>query len=245
MTAETLTWTPDATLGDPILDNPTWAGLVGHHQRFAQRQGLAARYLSEVSPFVALADTADPQAWQDAAKLLKPGEVFALSGTDVVPPPGWETAWVGDGVQLVDVSLAKAADPQALDLGIADVPEMLDLVARTNPGPFRSRTVELGGYLGYRHQGKLIAMAGRRLHPDGWTEISAVCTDPDFRGRGLAAKLVSAVAAGIEADGDRVFLHAAATNVNAIRLYEAIGFQLRLVTRFYSITVPHDGRRFE
>lgn len=243
MTAETLSWTPDPTLGDPVLDNPTWAGLIGNHQRFAQRRGLAARYLTEVSPFVALADTADPRAWRDAAQLLGPGAVFALSGTDVVPPPGWETSWVGDGVQLVDVSLAKVTDPKAIVLGAADVPEMLNLVERTNPGPFRPRTVELGGYLGYRHHGKLIAMAGRRLHPDGWTEISAVCTDPDFRGRGMAARLVSAVAAGIEADGDRVFLHAAATNVNAIRLYEAIGFRLRLVTRFYSITVPDGGRR--
>lgn len=238
MSAEALVRTPNPLLGDPILDNPAWASLTGPHQQFAQRHGSAARYLSDVSPFVALADAADPQAWQDAAELLGPGEAFAMSGTNVLPPDGWETSWAGEGVQLVDVSLAKVHDTEAISLGAADVPEMLDLVERTKPGPFRPRTVELGGYLGYRHQGKLIAMAGRRLHPAGWTEISAVCTDPEFRGRGLAAKLVSAVAAGIEADGDRVFLHASATNVNAIRLYEAIGFELRRITRFYSITVP-------
>ncbi len=238
MTAEPLVWKPNPTLGDPILDNPTWASLSGPHERFAHRQGLAARYLSEVSPFVALSDASDPQAWQDAALLIGPGEEFSISGDDVVPPPGWKTSWAGEGVQLVDVSLTKVVDPEAISLTAADVPEMLDLVERTKPGPFRPRTVELGGYLGYRFQGKLIAMAGRRLHPIGWTEISAVCTDPDFRGRGLAAKLVSAVGAGIEADGDRVFLHASVTNLNAIALYESIGFKLRQLTRFYSITVP-------
>jgi predicted GNAT family acetyltransferase len=115
---------------------------------------------------------------------------------------------------------------------------MLDLVARTEPGPFRKRTIELGTYLGIRRDGRLIAMAGERLHPPGWTEISAVCTDPGYRGHGLATRLVRAVAAGIRARGETPFLHAAADNTYAIRMYERLGFTLRRTTTFRAVRIP-------
>lgn len=123
-------------------------------------------------------------------------------------------------------------------LGEADAPEMLDLVAWTQPGPFLARTVSLGTYLGFRSEGALVAMAGERMHLPGWTEISAVCTDPAFRGRGLAARLVRAVGAGIRARGEVPFLHTAASNVNAIRLYESLGFRLRREVVFSAVRVP-------
>ncbi|MGW6794057.1 GNAT family N-acetyltransferase [Streptomyces chartreusis] len=138
----------------------------------------------------------------------------------------------GHGVQLVDTGLRAEPDPEAVRLGLDDVPEILALVARTEPGPYLPRTVEMGTYLGIRHRGRLIALAGERLHPPGWTEISAVCTDPAYRGRGLATRLVRAVAAGIKERGERPVLHARADNANAIRLYESIGFTLRRRTVF-------------
>jgi predicted GNAT family acetyltransferase len=126
-----------------------------------------------------------------------------------------------------------APAPDAARLGAADVPEILDLIDRTQPGPFRRRTVELGTYLGLRSaDGRLIAMAGERLHPAGWTEISAVCTDPAHRRKGLATYLIRAIAAGIRERGETPFLHTSAGNVNAIRLYESIGFVLRRRTDF-------------
>ena len=109
---------------------------------------------------------------------------------------------------------------------------MLELISRTEPGPFLPRTIELGGYLGIKHEGKLVAMAGRRLNPPGWVEISAVCTDEEFRGRGYAARLVKAVAAGIQDSGQTPFLHTGAANMNAIRLYEKLGFKIRLRPEF-------------
>jgi ribosomal protein S18 acetylase RimI-like enzyme len=134
---------------------------------------------------------------------------------------------MGEGVQLVGTALRAEPAPEAVRLGPDDVPEILDLVARTEPGPFLKRTIDLGTYLGIRDRGRLIALAGERLRPPGWTEISAVCTDPAYRGRGLATRLVRAVAAGIRERGDIPFLHAAADNADAIRLYESIGFTLR------------------
>lgn len=229
---------PDPTIGDPILDNATWAALTGPQQHLGERRGLAARYHPDVAPFVALADHRIPEAWADVATLVGAGGTFAFAGDDVRPPAGWTFESVGGGVQLVDVGLVKSTDPDAEPLEQQDVPEMLDLVERTRPGPFRPRTIELGTYLGIRRNGVLIAMAGERMHPQGWTEISAVCTDPAYRGQGVATRLIKSVAAGIDDRGDRVFLHAAAGNATAIHLYESIGFRVRKVTDFLRVTVP-------
>ena len=228
----------DPTIGDPILDNAAWASLTGPHRLFAQRLGLAVRYHPDIAPFVALADSRDPRAWADAARLVGPGGTFAISGEDLRPPPEWSVTSLGGGVQLVDVELRKSDDPEVEMLDESHVPEILPLVERTRPGPFRSRTIELGTYLGIRRDGRLVAMAGERMHPAGWTEISAVCTDVGYRGQGLSTRLVRAVAAGIDHRGDQVFLHASAANTTAIRLYESIGFRLRRTTELLGVTVP-------
>ncbi|MGW3108384.1 GNAT family N-acetyltransferase [Streptomyces sp. NPDC001100] len=214
-----------------VLDNPAWAALTGPHTHLAERVGRAARYPVDVAGFHAVTDNDDPRAWADLATLVGHGGTAAVRGVSETPD-GWEIVRSGQGVQLVDTGLRAEPDPEAVRLGSDDVPEILDLVARTEPGPYLPRTVEMGTYLGIRHGGRLVALAGERLHPPGWTEISAVCTDPDHRGRGLATRLVRAVAAGIKERGDHPFLHAAATNSNAIRLYESIGFTLRARTVF-------------
>jgi predicted GNAT family acetyltransferase len=131
-----------------------------------------------------------------------------------------------DLVQFVAPESLPAADPEAVVLGVDDVPEMLALVALTDPGPFRSRTIELGTYVGVRRDGELIAMAGTRFALPGYTEISAVCTHPSYQGQGLASRLIRAVAAHITAAGQTPFLHTGGGNTNAIRLYNSLGFTL-------------------
>lgn len=219
----------EAALSEAIdpLDNVAWSALTGPQARFAQVNGRAARFDPDVSPFTALADSADPAAWRDLADLVGPGTDVFLGGPRLVPPPGWERVGGLSGLQLVDAGIAGAPDPEAVVLGGADIPEILDLVERTQPGPFRKRTVELGAYLGIRREGRLIAMAGERMRVPGWTELSAVCTDPAHRGEGLAARLIGAVVADIREHGHRPFLHAAASNTNAVRLYERLGFAVR------------------
>ncbi|MBG7697351.1 MULTISPECIES: GNAT family N-acetyltransferase [unclassified Streptomyces] len=224
---------PDAT----VLDNAVWSALAGPHAHLADRHGSAARYRPETYAFAALADPADPAAWTDLHTLVGPGNPVRVKPVERVPD-GWEVLGEGTGVQLVDTGLRAEPDPDAVHLGPDDVPEILDLVARTRPGPFLRRTVEMGTYLGIRHRGRLVAMAGERLRPPGWTEISAVCTDPAYRGRGLATRLVRAVAAGIRDRGDTPFLHAAADNAPAIRLYESIGFTPRRRSRIVHLLSP-------
>jgi predicted GNAT family acetyltransferase len=102
---------------------------------------------------------------------------------------------------------------------------MLALVTRTKPGPFGPRTIELGEYWGVRDEsGALVAMAGERLFPAPYREISAVCTDEAYRGKGLAARLVRHLVARIEGRSETPMLHAASDNTSAIRLYETLGF---------------------
>ncbi|MEU6349098.1 GNAT family N-acetyltransferase [Streptomyces sp. NPDC047072] len=227
----------DVRGGGTVLDNAVWAALDGPHAHLAERLGRAARYPTDVYAFAALADPGDPAAWADLHALVGPGTVVRIKPVETVPE-GWEVVGGGVGVQLVDTGLRAEPAPEAVRLGPADVPEILDLVARTKPGPFLKRTVVLGTYLGIREEGRLIALAGERIRPPGWTEISAVCTDPEHRGRGLATRLVRAVAAGIRERGDTPFLHAAETNTSAIRLYESLGFTVRRRSTILQVRTP-------
>jgi ribosomal protein S18 acetylase RimI-like enzyme len=217
------------------LDNPAFSSLTGPHAGIARTAGRAVRYPADVSPFCGLPAQPGAADWAAAARLISQDETVVFPALGGSPPLGWETVGIGDGVQLVADGLAPEPDPEAVPLGAADVPDMLSLTERTKPGPFLPRTIELGRYLGIRRDGDLIAMAGERFRPPGYTEISAVCTDPAWRGQGLAARLTRAVAAGITARGDTPFLHALAANTNAIRLYEQLGFRYRRDVVFRSL----------
>jgi len=225
------------------LDNPALAALLGPQAHLAERRGSVARFAADVSPFVGLPDEPAPADWADLAELVGPGGVAATAGVPAVPPPGWQILMNLDGVQLTGEQVAVRPDAEAIPLAAADVPEMMDLVALTRPGPFLARTLDFGGYLGIRRNGALVAMAGERLRPPGWSEISAVCTDPAFRGKGLATRLTLAVADAITGRGEKPFLHAAAENVTAIRLYESLGFRLRRPATFVVARAPESVHR--
>ncbi len=225
-------------VADHPLDNPVWSSLTGPHAAFAERKGRAARYLTDMCPFATIPETPDAQDWTDLADLAGPGRAVVVAGPPRTPPTGWVTGMMIPGVQLDGSGMDVAPDPDAVVLGPADVPDMLDLVARTRPGPFLPRTHLMGTYLGIRRGGALVAMAGERMRPPGWSEISAVCTDPAFQGHGLAGRLVRAVGAVIRRRGDVPFLHASATNENARRLYGHLGFTLRAQPLFVEVRTP-------
>ncbi|MFF1879592.1 GNAT family N-acetyltransferase [Leifsonia sp. NPDC058230] len=213
-----------------VLDNTAWNALTGAHAAFAVGDDHAKRYRADVSPFAAVADPADPRAWTHLAQLVGPGEVVGVyaPGTPA-PREGWRTVGAYDALQLVYTADRAPVTPDTplVELGDADVAEMTDLVERTKPGPFLPRTIEFGGYRGVRVGGQLAAMAGQRMRPDGWCEVSAVCTDPDFRGRGYAARVMAAVIEDILERGERPFLHVERANERAVSVYEKLGFERR------------------
>lgn len=231
----TSTTSPDTS----VLDNAMWQSLVGAHAHLSEGTLRARRYLPTVAPFVAVDDPDDPQTWTELAQLIGPGQDVAIPRDVSVLPDGWSLVMTGPGVQMIATdALQPRPFEEANRLGADDVDDMLALIERTKPGPFLPETYRLGTYLGVRRGGRLIAMAGERLHPPGWTEISAVCTDAEFRGQGLATRLVLAIADGIYARGETPFLHAAATNTNAIALYEHLGFVLRTEIIFSVVRSP-------
>jgi predicted GNAT family acetyltransferase len=214
------------------LDHPIWSALTTRQTHLRQGDRLACRYLPDVAPFAAISP--DPAqsaaAWQALHDLLPPGEHVAMLSLDALEPAGaWQQERLGMIHQMVAPGPVDAAidDHDVIRLTDADAPEMFDLAQQTKPGPFGTRTHQMGHYIGVRDQGRLIAMAGERMQLDGFVEISAVCVDADYRGKGLAARLMNLLRQQILQRGDTPFLHVISANHGAIALYERLGFERR------------------
>jgi predicted GNAT family acetyltransferase len=223
---------------DPgLLDDPVWHALTGPQRRFAVTSDRAYRYRIDVGPFAALRDVTNPGAWRDLTEVSGPGDHAALVAPSAQPigtaHAGWSVVQVLSCTQMVAplhglaTRMPTRAAETLVPLGPRNAAEMVALAELTHPGPFAASTVELGGYLGVRREGRLVGMAGRRLQLPGWIEISAVCTHPDHRGQGLARLLIAAVDAAIRQQGHRAFLHAIHENTTAIELYRQLGFTTR------------------
>jgi predicted GNAT family acetyltransferase len=227
--------TPD----DTLLDNVTWHALTTVQQAFAQGEGAARRYDPDVSVFAAV-DGFDARAWRDLAALVGPAGTAVLFRDAVPPPPpGWTVVVEGAAHQMVLDRSTVAVEPcGSRRLRADDVAEMTALVEIARPGPFRPRTIELGEYHGVFERGSLVALAGERQRVPGFTEVSAVCTHPSARGRGLATALTAQIAAGILARGEVPFLHHAADNDPAHRVYEALGFRFRREVALAIVRAP-------
>lgn len=224
------------------LDRPIWHALATRHQPFAHGTDLARRYDPQFSPFAASRDDAPASLAALAALVPQSGLLVMLQAGAAPVPAGCEAALADQGVQMLLGTLrSRALKHAAVDLGDADAADMLALASLTRPGPFLPRTHRLGRFVGIRVDGRLAAMAGERLQVHGHTEVSAVCTHPDFRGQGMAAQLSSLVAERILARGERPFIHAFASNRQAIRLYEQLGFVKRCDMAVLALQRPAPG----
>jgi ribosomal protein S18 acetylase RimI-like enzyme len=206
------------------LSRPVWQALGAGWAARAVRHGGAVRLDRRFGPFAALDPGAEPA---DLQLLAEPGEALWLVEPEPPPPPpGFTVTRTGQLLQMM-AGVPGPAPPCALPieaLGDADAPAMQALAALTQPGPFASHTHEMGRFLGVKRDGQLLAMAGERMPPAGYGEVSGVCTHPDARGLGLAAALSHAVATRIVARGDVPFLHCWPENRAAVSLYERLGF---------------------
>src|ERR1700760_1824963 len=199
-------------MNETALDNPIWTSLTGGHRDFALGQstgsGRARRYPATMGPFAGLRE-GTAEAFKDLEHLVSAGETVALLfDTEPVVPPAWRVLRTRPLVQMIHRVEPKnpTASQEIVRLMPPDVPEMVSLAQRTQPGPFLNDTARLGDFYGIRIDGKLVAMAGQRFMPPGFVEMSAVCTDPNYRGRGLAGQLVLRVVAAIRAAESTPFL---------------------------------------
>jgi ribosomal protein S18 acetylase RimI-like enzyme len=210
------------------LDNPVWSALTTHHGDFARRTAHAARYPASVAPFVAV-DPVDADAAQQLATLVDVDETVLFVG----PVPPLASTWsvveplVHIAQMTCDSRLTVNDGPQMIALTRAHTADVLELTARVYPHYFRPRTVEMGRYFGIYDGAKLAAIAGERMRFDGYTELSAICTDPGYTGRGYAQRLVAMLTNDILDQGIQPFLHVSHQNTRAKSLYAHMGYRMR------------------
>ncbi|WP_146238345.1 GNAT family N-acetyltransferase [Streptomyces sp. Act143] len=198
------------------------------------------RYKPGLATFAALPDDPEPQDWHDAAALAGPGQVLYLVGQDPELPPGWTGVSHSRGVQLVADRPVARYDEEVRVLGFQDALEILALVEETKPGPFLPRSLQYARYFGFRVHGELVAVAGLRMRPEGFAEVSTVCTLPEYRGRGLARRLVMHLCRLVAQQGATPFLHAKADQEAVLRLYGSLGFEHRADLVFRQIAAPRE-----
>jgi GNAT superfamily N-acetyltransferase len=226
------------------LDNVIWQALTTRQSDFAESFEEARRFPRDVTSLAAFLEPSD-RGYESLAGLIGPKGTAILFLDDPFPArEGWSVVGESSLVQMVCESAAgesnrgMAEKIQISPLSAEHSPQMVELTALTKPGPFGSRTHELGTYLGIWRDGKLAAMAGERLRVPGHTEVSAVCTHPDHLGKGYAAALMTEIMRGIKQRGEIPFLHVRGHNARAIALYERLGFCTRI--RRYTVVVRKD-----
>ncbi|MGH9498993.1 MAG: GNAT family N-acetyltransferase [Terriglobales bacterium] len=220
-----------------LLDNVIWNALNTSQAHLGTGMGTARKFHPEVSLLGGFAEPTDG-AYDSLANLLQAGERVGLFlDEDPKPPSNWSIVACVPLLQMLHESnhSQTLADPKVHlfhQLDEADVPEMLALTKLTKPGPFATRTREMGDYFGIRKEGVLIAMAGERLRVPGCTEISAVCTHPEHLGQGHARRLIALLLSRILGRGEQAFLHVRADNARAVGLYERMGFKKRALRKY-------------
>jgi GNAT superfamily N-acetyltransferase len=218
------------------LDNPLWYALKGAQQAFAIGSSCTRRYRAGILPFAAY-DYRLPGNITELDSLLKKDEIFFLVGVLPPLPPHWKLIRELPCAQMIlDLPLPPAPDTSAVAmLTAADRDKMFELIHRVQPGYYEPDTHLLGNYFGIWQDDKLVAIAGERMRLEGMVEISAVCTDPAYTGRGYAQQLVVHICRTNLEKGNMLFLHVLTSNERAIRLYEHLGFRKRREISFWKL----------
>ena len=219
------------------LDNPFWASLQSRHRALARRAGDVARYPPDFAPFLGIA-SGDADASAALSTLVAPAEsVYLLGVAPGAVPEGWRLEAFPDLAQMICHAPIELVDgPEVIPLSEAHRADVLALTALVYPHYFRPRTMELGRYFGIYQDGRLAAIIGERLGMDALQEISAVCTHPDFNGRGYARRLLALLSNDNLARGRTPFLHVSHANTRAKQLYAQMGYTLRRDIGFWSLS---------
>jgi|SRR5580698_4709139 predicted GNAT family acetyltransferase len=220
-----------------LLDNVIWNALRTSQAHLGSSRGTASKFHRDVSLLAGLSEPTD-EAYDSLATLVDEGERVGLFlEEDPEPPANWKIVASIPLLQMIhengkSPAPADSGVPVFHQLGEADVPEMLVLTKLTKPGPFATRTREMGDYFGIRNDGALVAMAGERLKLPGFTEISAVCTHPEHLGEGHARRLIALLLGRIQGRGEQAFLHVREDNTRAVQLYERMGFRKQALRKY-------------
>ncbi|SEM13816.1 FR47-like protein [bacterium A37T11] len=212
-----------------VLDNPIYNALSTGNKSFSNDSRGILIFPPDVAPFVGLKNNSTDELAQ-LYNMAPDGSNFVLfSVSEVSVPKPWEVIGQMEIWQMVynNVTIPANFYAESHSLTENDVPAMLELTELTKPGPFLKNTFRFGNYLGFKCKGALVAMAGQRLQPLPYVEISAVCTHPEHTGKGYASSLITEQVKLITTQGNIPFLHVRTDNLSAIRVYEKLGFSIR------------------
>lgn len=209
------------------LDNPAWSSLGTCHRHLGAVGERAALYDPRVSMIGTVAEETD-EAFAELAGLARPGVPVALVGFRAPEDhPDWAVIREAEVRQMTRREPVDYTAVELVPLGETDVPQMLELVELTRPGPFSPGTIEMGRYVGHWIDGMLVAMGGERMRPSGYVELSAICVHPEFRGRGIAKAITGELTNNVLERGLLPFLHVGVGNTGALKLYEGLGYEYR------------------
>lgn len=218
-----------------VLDNPVYHALCTGDAHLTLGTENVKYFDEEVSPFAGFNETYN-SGFEDLHDLLPAGRkiLYATRKTSKKPKQ-WEVLHEIEGLQFVyeGESNPYTNSERLVALNKNHAEEMVQLAALTKPGPFNLRTIEFGYYFGIFEDNRLVAMAGQRLHAGDYSEISAVCTHPDYLGKGFAASLIEHQLCLIRDQNKIPFLHVRADNFRAIALYERLHFKKNGPMNFY------------
>jgi len=221
-----------------VLDSPAWHALNTHNREFSFGNDRVRYFDRDVSPFAAVKENTEENFGLLYDMTEHEGTIrLIMAPLEIKAPPFWNRTYLIKGIQMVCESSSELnrATMELNPLTNEDVPQMLELTKQTQPGPFDSRTIDFGHYVGIFDGDKLAAMAGQRFHIPGYAEISAVCTHPDHTGKGYARQLLLHHVHRIRAAGETPYLHVRADNERAIKVYESLGFSKRTDMYFYGL----------
>jgi predicted GNAT family acetyltransferase len=210
------------------LDHPIWSALTTTQRALAEGTGPARRYPVAITPFADIIDMS-AQSFAALGALMSDRDIAVLFTPDAVDAPSmFKVLLAKTGEQMIGTPAASSIRGVEIEtLGPADVPGMMALTELTKPGPFNVRTHELGTFVGIRVDGELVAMAGERMKPGNYTEMTAICVHPSYRGHGYAQAVMAAISRQIVARGEIPFLHVFSDNTGAIALYRRQGMEIR------------------
>lgn len=219
---------------EDVLDNPAYNALNTGNVKLANGTPHIKYFDREVSPFIGF-DVNTPANFKGLYDLMPDDRTAGfVSPIEAEIPKEWEVIYQVPCFQMVYRGKAKPVhESNLVVLTDQHIPQMIALTKLTNPGPFSARTIDFGHYRGIFDGDKLVAMAGQRMNPLPYAEVSAVCTHPDYTGRGYAKQLLQYQVNRIIAEGNTPFLHVKCDNDRAIKVYEDLGFEKRCKMYFY------------
>ena len=216
------------------LDNPVWYSLAESHKNLAFNYNTTRFYNPEYCAFGAFNELSNNEDDLLAYAKLVPS-FFIFGAKPNLPKPLQFKDELLCLQMIVSDKIKLTYIDEIVKLDESHRPALLALVKIVYPEYFKSKTADLGNYYGIFKNNQLVAITGERMQMDDFIEVSAVITHPEHTGKGYAKQLVAYTANAILEQNKIPFLHVAAANIGAVKLYEKLGFITRIKMSIWQI----------